>query len=351
MSSFTLTLSGSSSELSANYFPPIELDRKSEYMCGLIDFQTFMSIPNVSDTNNRFYYEKPFKLRLASGCYTISDIREQLIHQLKHGIKHPTTEEFSIAFLKQMNAENISIESYESVHNLPAIFKLLDTEFKSEQIIEFNDKLKYITENLSAEITDTYKIGNSPVFIYIFKNDLDVSYNYKDYIEVPIGSYEIIDIKNQINHIFKQNNVDCTIEIHVDKNTLKCTLFSNRTIYFNEHFTIASILGFNTDRILKPLTKHESDLIVKISGVNVIKIECNIVEGAYSNSNPMHTLHEFYPSVPIGYKIVEVPQNVIYLPITVRSIQNISIRIVDQNNNLIDFRSEMVTLRVHIKKT
>lgn len=56
MSSITLTLSGNTSELSANYFPPIKLDEDGKYVCGLIDFQTFMSIPNITEENNRFYY-------------------------------------------------------------------------------------------------------------------------------------------------------------------------------------------------------------------------------------------------------------------------------------------------------
>lgn len=84
MTSLTLTLSGSSSDLSANYFPPIELNKKDEYVCGLVDFQTFMSIPNVTESNNRFYYAENFPIQLLAGSYhTIFQIRELLIKQLK----------------------------------------------------------------------------------------------------------------------------------------------------------------------------------------------------------------------------------------------------------------------------
>lgn len=68
MSSFTLTLNGDSSELSANYYPPIELDHDGEYVCGLVDFQTYMSIPNISEKNNIF-------------CYTTSFLSEMYAHE------------------------------------------------------------------------------------------------------------------------------------------------------------------------------------------------------------------------------------------------------------------------------
>lgn len=32
------------------------------------------------------------------------------------------------------------------------------------------------------------------------------------------------------------------------------------------------------------------------------------------------------------------------------SLDNISLKIVDQNNNLVDFRGEVITVRLHLKK-
>lgn len=56
MSSFTLSFSGKGSILHSDYFPPIELKPHHEYVCGLVDFQTYNSIPNVTESNNKFYY-------------------------------------------------------------------------------------------------------------------------------------------------------------------------------------------------------------------------------------------------------------------------------------------------------
>lgn len=55
MLSVTLTLSDNKSQLNAQYFPAVDLS-DGDYVCGLIDFQTFNSIPNVDETNNLIYY-------------------------------------------------------------------------------------------------------------------------------------------------------------------------------------------------------------------------------------------------------------------------------------------------------
>lgn len=50
--SYTITLTGDSSELSSSIFPEINLDDGYEYSCGLLDFTTYQSIPNITKANN-----------------------------------------------------------------------------------------------------------------------------------------------------------------------------------------------------------------------------------------------------------------------------------------------------------
>lgn len=58
----------------------------------------------------------------------------------------------------------------------------------------------------------------------------------------------------------------------------------------------------------------------------------------------------FYPTTAPGFKIVEKPSNVIYLPISMRYVDEIILKITDQDGRLINFRNELVTVRLHLKK-
>lgn len=218
--SLTLTFSGSSSILNADYFPPLDLN--VNYVCGLVDFQTYNSIPNI-------------------------DVGKNLLH--------------------------------------------------------IGDKI----------------------------------------IEIPIGSYEIEDIEKYV-----QKRSEIKFHLKANNNTLKSEIKSDHDINLNEAGSIAPILGFSK-RMLKANTLYESDLPVNIIKVNAIRIECNIVAGSYINNRQAHTLHEFATTVGPGYKIVEVPANVIYLPVTVKRISSITLKIVDQDGDLVNFRGENITIRLHLK--
>lgn len=73
MSSYTFTLNDNKSELEAHFYPPIELN--DDYVCGLVDFQSFMTIPNVNLSNNTIYYHVKFEIQMQpKRCYTLSEI-------------------------------------------------------------------------------------------------------------------------------------------------------------------------------------------------------------------------------------------------------------------------------------
>ena len=82
-----------------------------------------------------------------------------------------------------------------------------------------------------------------------------------------------------------------------------------------------------------------------------MRVECNITSGAYINNQKVHTIHEFFPAVPPGYKIIEVPSHVIYLPITVKRIDHLHVRIVDQDEDLVNFQGDVITIRLHIRQS
>lgn len=78
--SITLALSGNSSILTANYFPPIELT--NDYECCLTDFHSYNSIPNVDYDNNLFHIGDQV-IEIPIGSYELQDIADYITAQYK----------------------------------------------------------------------------------------------------------------------------------------------------------------------------------------------------------------------------------------------------------------------------
>lgn len=168
----------------------------------------------------------------------------------------------------------------------------------------------------------------------------------EDIISIPTGSYEIDAINQFLQETLKAKGIEFSLK--ANNNTLRSEINCSHPLNLIPHDSIGRLLGF-TPRILKENTQHSSDLPVKILKINALRVECNITAGAYINNKKVHTIHEFFPRVPPGYKIVEVPSHVIYLPVSVKCIDHLQIRIVDQDGHLVNFRGEEITIRLHIK--
>lgn len=167
-----------------------------------------------------------------------------------------------------------------------------------------------------------------------------------DPINIPTGSYEIEDINKFLSK--KLSAKDVTFNLKANNNTLQSNIKCTREIDFTKSDSIGDLLGFKPG-ILQADKAHTSELPISIIKINSLRVECNITRGAYSNGKEVHTIHEFFPAVPPGYKIIEKPLEVIYLPVTVKSIDYLQLRLVDQDGDLVNFRGETVTVRLHIK--
>nr|CAI5849262.1 unnamed protein product [Callosobruchus analis] len=238
--------------------------------------------------------------------------------------------------------------------------------------------------------TKTYAIGLIDFLTYNSIPNVD-STNNKFYIDnhtitIPDGSYEIIDIerfilksideknsilkrehqkvnRNQTNQIKKtpvdqaKQNVnqekldekETYLIMRLNRNTLRYEIKSNKPIHFEKPESIAGLLGFER-KTLAPDNWHIFSSTVNISKVNSICVECNLIKNSYKNNISVHILHMFHSNVPSGYRIIEKVQNVIYLPINTNYIDEIILKIIDQNGDLINFQREVITARVHLKE-
>lgn len=168
----------------------------------------------------------------------------------------------------------------------------------------------------------------------------------KQIIVLPTGSYEITDINNYIQT--QLGSKDISFSLTANNNTLKSVIKSSHQVDFRPQDSIARLLGFSHS-LLEAEKTHTSSDPVKILKFNVLRVECNITGGAYINNKKVHTIHEFFPAVPPGFKIIDIPSKVIYQPVTVKSINYIRLQIVDEHGDLVNFRGETITIRLHIK--
>lgn len=161
-------------------------------------------------------------------------------------------------------------------------------------------------------------------------------------ISIPEGSYEIENLEEELKkHLH--------IRLHANNNTLKAEIKCSEDIHFEKDHTIGPLLGFEK-KVYPKNKEHTSTNTVNIVKVNTIRVECNIVRGSFQNGIEGHTIHEFYPTVEPGYKILVIPNPIIYLPVNVQRINTVSIHFKDQNGDLINFRDEIVSLRLHLRK-
>lgn len=168
--------------------------------------------------------------------------------------------------------------------------------------------------------------------------------DYKQF-QIPTGAYDLYDIQDYLT----KKLTDCEIDFKANNNTLKCSMLCSKTVHFEKENSIGQLLGFGKTK-LEANKWHESKGLVNILPLSVIRIECDLINGSYINGLPSHIIHEFVPNVPPGHQYIEVPNNIIYFPINKYDIPSVTIKIVDESGNLIDFRKEQIQLRLHLRK-
>lgn len=185
-------------------------------------------------------------------------------------------------------------------------------------------------------------------------NRINYEYNGNNYeIGIPTGSYEIESLNAYIQSKLDENGHHDIFSITANESTLKCVIqikTPSVKINFDNDHSLNEMLGFHKI-ILEGVGIHEGINIVNILSVNSILINCDIIEGSYLNTSMKPILYSFFPNVPPGYKIVENPNNQVFLPITLPVVDTISIWLTDQDGRLLNTRGETITIRLVLKST
>ena len=189
------------------------------------------------------------------------------------------------------------------------------------------------------------------VFVYSPNNG-----NSWEKIKIPVGSHEIEGLNNTIQFEMKtrghydQINNEYYINISANSNTLKSVLIIEEgyQVDFNQRNSLSKVLGFTRAKYEEGF--HESENVVDILTINSILVNIDIISGSYVNGTTKSTIYSFFPKVSPGYKIIESPVNLVYLPITLDTIDNLNVSITDQDNHLLNLRNEKSTIRFHIRE-
>ena len=145
-------------------------------------------------------------------------------------------------------------------------------------------------------------------------------------------------------------NEDYFINISAKSNTLKTVpiLEKDYQIDFNHQNSLAKVLGFTDAKYTGGF--HESENEVNILSINSIFVNIDIISGSYVNGTTKNTIYSFFPKVSPGYKIIKTPINLVYLPITLDTIDRLGVSIMDQDDHLLNLRNEKLTIRFHIRE-
>ena len=242
------------------------------------------------------------------------------------------------------------------------------THKTSFQIIVSNDKTNFNTRfnpKLELDRDKVYEIALVNLETYYSFPNIDETNNVFVYspdngnswvkIKIPEGSYEIDDINNTIKHEMEKRghydsiNEDHYINISANSNTLKSVLIieSGYQVDFNQPNNLSKVLGFTGTKYEEGF--HESEN-VDILRINSILVNIDIISGSYVHGTTKSTVYSFFPKVSPGYKIIESPVNLVYLPITLDTIDSLNVAITDQDDHLLNLRNEKLTIRFHIRE-
>lgn len=248
---------------------------------------------------------------------------------------------------KSFQKKSVSISPLVSYNTSPEIFT---NRFPTP--IALSD---YDFEIALVNLETWYSFANVSSSNNQFRYSVDDGNTWK-LITIETGSYELESINDEIQRLMKANgdwdviNDAYYISISANTSTLKSIIDIVNVDYkidFTVTNSIRSILGFES--VVLSLGHNISDNIVNIIDFNSIFVNCDCINESYVNGISSPVIYSFGPKVSPGYRIVESPVNLVYLPLNRKTLSEFSIWITDQAGRPINFRGENITCRFHIR--
>ena len=270
---------------------------------------------------------------------------DQVANKLENLINTLNAKKFSQTF----RLESISTDS--SILSLR-----LRSPIQLDKNLDYKVGLRYLSfYNQIVNIDNTNNI-----FKYSHNNGTDWTT-----LTINNGSWEITELDKEIKRMMKnRNHYDSANNSYyiniIPKPTINKIVFNitnaNYQLDRNIENTITNYFGFNNNSL--PLTNgyHIAENIMEIISVHTVDIWTNISDGSYT-LNPYgyaDTSGIIYdiPSmtVPIGYKVIEMPTNIDYFKLNTSVIHQIECRLLDQDGNLLNIPGERKFISLKIEQ-
>jgi len=143
---------------------------------------------------------------------------------------------------------------------------------------------------------------------------------------------------------------DESVKISANTNTMKSVMVVSNDfqVDFRARISISNVLGFRNQVYEEGI--HESQNVVNILSINSILMNVDVFVRSYVNGRTQNTIYSFFPNVSPGYKIVENPRNLVYLPVILDKINKMETVVTDQNGKQLNLRGENLTIRYHLRE-
>ena len=334
MASFTITLTDrGKSELHTTFFPPLQLN-SLDWTVGLTSFDSYFSIPNLIENVNSTLYliDDGAPIPNVSGRFVHDEELEKLLQQVVPDIK---------VIIKNNTALVQTSKTLFNTHQDSILIPLGFTE------------ISYLPANVPHRADKPLKkVWSASLKKHVFGMELPSGkphYLYTGTIyKVPTGTYELADLRKLLMSELKKLDID--FDMQVNLNTQRCGIKCSKRIAFLFKDSFSRLLGFEARDNLPSNIWNWSNGVVHVFDVLNIGISVSCCQGDYRNGEPTHVIYQFTPNVAPGYRMSENPDSVTYHSVIGDKLEEITVRVIDQDGKLIDFGDEVISIRLHFKR-
>lgn len=189
-------------------------------------------------------------------------------------------------------------------------------------------------------------------------------YKKDDYMEIPIGHYDLNQLTHAINiHLMgkhqedyekltpsQRKNLGYSL-IKIGYNTLqqRVEVFSAFHITAHGDHNIMTALGFESDDLMA-MRVNIAEREMRFNKNNMVKINCSDVVGGFENGVRGKNIYEFFCGMHPGERYVEKANIVTYFPVCDKtSLRELQILLCDHKNKPLNLLGEPTLVRLHLR--